>query len=72
MARMTREEFEAYEAKCVQTFRDEERGKIPYEDISHTFPAYVPLPVAPDEVVAVLIPNAPTKKRRPSAKLTSS
>jgi hypothetical protein len=72
MARMTREEFEAYEAKCVQPFRDEESGKIPYEDISHTFPPYVPLPTEDGQVVAMLVPNAPTKKRRPSAKPTSS
>ena len=62
MARMTVEEFEAYEAKCVQTFRNEEAGRVPWVDISDTFPEYVPLPKVSDGVVAVMVPNAPTKK----------
>ena len=62
MAKMTPEEFEAYEAKCVQIFRDEESGKVPFEDISHTFPEYVALPKASDEVVALMVPNAATEK----------
>ena len=72
MVRMTPAEFEAYEAKCVRTFRDEDSGKVPFEEISHTFPPYVRLPKASDEVVAVMIPNVPIKKRRGSAKPTSS
>jgi hypothetical protein len=69
---MTPDEFAQYRAKCAQHFRDEESGKVTYVDFSHTFPPYVPLPTEDGQVVAVMIPHAPSKKRRWSVNPTLS
>ena len=51
----------AEEERLKQYFADEDSGKIPFEPIDS--PPYVPLPKAPGDVVAVIVPRSACERR---------
>jgi hypothetical protein len=66
----TKQERDAAAAAIRQIIIDEDSGKIPFVDITDSLPAYVPLPSAPGDVVATVIPKAssmPEKIEDPAA-----
>jgi hypothetical protein len=63
MKDLTKLTYDELLASIAQLVKDEESGRVPYEDVSHRFPKYVPFPMEPDQVVAVMIRRG-TKKER--------